>query len=184
MPSKSSRYPTFVLGSFSSTFLPPCSCATSNALSVSTFRKFRSNGRANLFAGLYVSSTPWFTPLGPSSVATPDQVNGSDFCLPGEANRARQNVALPSWPLLPFRLVDSSRTGCASGDQKRAGASIFCSAKRPVSVWIAGWLSLLSVVFLGSESHPRHTTARARTAFKPAFFRNVILADVIRVTPF
>src|SRR6478735_12190355 len=130
-----------------------------------------------------MSSTPWFTPLGVSSVATPDQVKGSDFCRPGEANSARQNVALPSWPLLPFRLVDSKRTGCASGDQKRAGPSIFCSANRPVSVCTAGWSSLLPVVFLGSESQPRHMTARASTAFKPAFFRNVILADVIRVTP-
>src|SRR6185437_3964132 len=110
-----------------------------------------------------------------SSVATPDQVKGSDFCRPAEANSARQKFALPSCPLLPFRLVDSRRTGSASADHPRADANIFCSAKRPVSICVVAACSVLPAgAFVGSESQPRHSAARARKVVKPVFLMNVI----------
>jgi hypothetical protein len=72
-------------------------------------------------------------------------------------------------------LEDSRRTGCASGDQKRAGASIFCSAKRPVSSWLAAGVALAAGALPAPESQPENNSSAAAMAAMPALLKLNIL---------
>src|SRR5258708_1104267 len=158
--SQSRRYLISVFGAFSSSSFPPCSWATSKALSLSTFRKFRSNGCVERLLGLNASEAPWSTPrAGASGPISPDQLNGSDFSPAGEANTALQKPDFPSCPLLPFMVCDSSRMGMESDAHRRAGLSIFCRAKRPVSSVAAGGAGF--TVGADELSHPATNTVRA-----------------------
>src|SRR5436853_3811707 len=119
-------------------------------------------------------------PLGISGVSIPDQVNVSAFCRAADPNMQRQKLALPSCPSVPPSTDDSRRTGLESATHMRAGGSIFCRAKRPVSVEITGFWLLAALPFpdfLGELSQPSVSSAAARRSMPALVIVILMIVD-------
>src|SRR5258708_20272342 len=81
----------------------------------------------------------------------------------------------PAHPLLSLVGVESRRMGRASAAQKRAGTSIFCNAKRPVSVWTVGAAGAGAGPLAGSLLQPS-----SRAAVKTSVQEGFVIKEIFK----